>query len=96
MTDRRPMPAAMPAHVAERLSDVREEPRTEPDFSEVDDVSAVAPYELHAPIAKLIGLAHQVKQIRAWGALNESKALDEFLEFAAEIEEGLTCRWNML
>lgn len=90
------MPAAMPAHIAERLSDVREEPRIKPDFSEVDDVSSVAPCELQAPLARLIGLAHQVRQIRGWGALNDRKALDEFLEHAADIETGLLQRWRDL
>lgn len=69
---------------------------TLPDFSEKDEVSAVVPYELVSPIARLMHTRNEILTANAIGGLNHQKAVEQLLSDIAKLERALFRTWSEL
>lgn len=69
---------------------------TLPDFSEKDDISAIVPYELVSPIARLMHTRNEILTANAIGGLDHKRAVEQLLTDLAKLERALFRRWNEL
>lgn len=88
------MPSAMPAEIAERLSDVSEGPQEVPDFAETDDLHGVVCKDLAAPIARLFSTRDEILTAKRIGGLNQERALEWLLRDLSALERSLYQLWT--
>jgi hypothetical protein len=69
---------------------------TLPDFSEKDEVSAVVPYELASPVARLMFTRTEILMANGIGALDYKKAVEQLLTDISALERALYTRWQEL
>lgn len=69
---------------------------TLPDFSEKEEVSAVVPYELVSPVARLMFTRNEILMANGIGGLDHKKAIEQLLTDLAILERALYTRWNEL
>ncbi len=69
---------------------------TLPDFSEKDEVSAVVPYELVSPVARLMFTRNEILMANGIGGLDYKKAVEQLLCELAILERALYARWQEL
>jgi hypothetical protein len=98
MSDRLPMPAAMPAEIAERLSDVTDRAQDLPNFADEDDYQGVVNPVLHEPMAALFSTRDQIRVLQRSAAfsevVNHKKALEWLMNDLASLEHALRRVWE--
>ena len=90
------MSAAMPAEIAERLSDVADSARA-PDFSEPEDLADLVVSDLRQPIADLFATRAQIRALnrsRFEGFVNHPKASEWLLADLDRLEDVLKRLWE--
>lgn len=94
---RLPMPAAMPAEVAERLSDVADA-QDLPNFADEDDYQGVVNPVLHESMAALFSTRDQIRVLQRSQAfsevVNHKKALEWLMNDLAILEHALRRIWE--
>lgn len=92
--DRLAMPAAMPAEVAERLSDVPEAPVDLPDFADEEAYADIVHSRLHSALAQLFSTRDQVLAAKGIGGLNSERSVEWLLKDLAHLERVLYGLWS--
>lgn len=94
--DRAHIPGAVPADVAERLSDRPSNDADRFDEYEESNIGAVVPYELQKPVACLLQIRLELKQWERIGDLNYKRVVEMLRAELDQLYLGCVERWNDL
>jgi hypothetical protein len=97
MSDRLPMPGAMPAEIAEKLGDVPAA-NDEPNFAETDDLADLVAQELREPLAQMFATRDRVRALQSSEAFGEvvnyRRATECFMDDIEDLEHALHRLWE--